>query len=413
MRISLLCVLAVVVASACGVAGVEDPGAPPTMDTVFANVLEPGCTFSTCHSAPTVAAKLDLSRERACNSLVNATSCLFPQRMLVVPGNPDDSFLMNKLTGTGLSDVPSTDCSDGSNMAMPFGASELPTHELALVRDWIAAGAQCESIEDEPDPVISPPTIASLTVDRAAPLAGELVTFTVTLTKPAPAIGQVVDLQTTSLALSAPVQVFVVGGESETTFDAFAERPTSLFTVIASTGNDSKMIQLRVAGIEVAEVLSDNGDARSQWIKIHNRTSLTLDLSGYRFQAGQTSYGLIAVALEGTIAPGSCALIGGPKNSHANRRLEFDHLVDFTPDLPTAGSQATGYAVFDSTAAAIGGIKLPVDTLLAGENNNAQLLGADGQIAAPGCTTAPVGSSVLRTGIAQCASSVPQPTQCP
>jgi hypothetical protein len=411
MRTELLFAMAVVVATACTTTEAQEPGGAPTMDAVFSQVLEPRCTFSACHSAPTVAARLDLSRERACNALVNASSCLFPQRMLVVPSAPDDSFLMHKLTGTGLTEMPTSNCSGDSNAVMPFGASEIPEPELALVRDWISAGAPCEGGND-PDPVDSPQVISSVTASHLAPLAGELVKITIELIKPAPEGGQVIDLQTESRALSAPVRVFVAAGDTKVKLDAYAERPTSLFNLIATAGKSSKAIQLRVRGLEVSEVLG-HAPGNAQWIKLRNTTALPIDLTRYRLQAGQSNYGLVTVPLTGTIAPGRCAVIGGPASSPVNGSPMFDQMVNFTPDLPAQGNNATGYAVFDTAAAMVGGVRPPVDTILVGANNNAQLLGADGQVAVPGCAAVPAGSSAQRTGAAQCMSSAPQPNQCP
>jgi hypothetical protein len=394
----------------------DEPTEAPTMDTVFSQVLEPRCTFSSCHSAPTVAAKLDLSRERACNALVEAASCLFPQRKLVVPSDPDDSFLMHKLTGTELSDAPTGNCSTGSNAPMPFGGKAIPKREIDLVRSWIAAGAPCTS--DEIDAGASsetrPPAIASLTADRAVPLAGQMVTFTAALDRPAPAGGQAIEIQTATQALSAPVQVSVPAGKSQVTFDAYAERPTSLFTLSARSGGRSQTIQLRIAGLEVAEVLGDGGPGDpSQWIKLRNRSSLPIDLTGYRLQAGQSSYGLVSVPLTGTLPPGGCAVIGDPTSPVASVAAVIYQTQDFTPDLPTTGPQAAGYALFDTSASPPGGPQLPLDTMLVGSHNNAHLLGPDGQVAAPACATAPAGSSARRTAPAQCAWSAPQPAQCP
>jgi hypothetical protein len=86
--------------------------------------------------------------------------------------------------------------------------------------------------------------------------------------------------------------------------------------------------------------------------------------------------------------------------------------VDFTPDLPTPGAEATGYAVFDTAAPMMGGLKPPLDTVLVGEHND-DLIGVDAQLAAVGCGPPPVGSSVKRTGAATCTWATPQPTQCP
>jgi hypothetical protein len=410
------CLLAVMAATACATQTSDEPaGAPPTMDTVFSQVLEPRCTFSSCHSAPTVAAKLDLSRERACSALVGATSCLFPQRKLVIPSSPDDSFLMHKLTGAGLSESPDGNCSAESNAPMPFGGSTIPDEEIALVREWIAAGAPCESSPTGPGPGAPPGArlIASLTVDRPALLAGEIVTVTVTLDGFAPDGGQPIDLETDSRALSAPVQVYVPAGKSQVTFEAYAQRPTPLFALVAHSGDSAKTTFQRVTtGLEVAEVLSNSGHGDSQWVKLRNRTSLPIDLTGYRLQAGLSSYGLVTVPLTGTLAPGSCLLLGEVTGPTPSGAVTYQP-VDFSPNLPTGGSQAAGYAVFDSGAASFNGIHPPLDTVLVGAGNAARLLGDDGQTAAPACATPSAGYSARRTGPTTCVASVPQPTQCP
>jgi len=410
------CLLAVLAATACATqtSDEEPAGAPPTMDAVFSQVLEPRCTFSSCHSSPTVAAKLDLSREHACNALVGAASCLFPQRKLVVPSNPDDSFLMHKLTGTALAESPDGNCSVQSNAPMPFGGSAIPDEEIALIRDWIATGAPCES-----SPIGGPGTppgtrlVTSLTVDRTAPFAGEIVTVTVTLDGLAADGGQPIDLETDTRALSAPVQVFVPAGKSQVTFEAYAQRPTPLFALVAHSGDSAKTALLRVTGLEVAEVLSNAGHGdRSQWVKLRNRSTLPIDLTGYRLQAGLSSYGLLTVPLAGTLAPGSCVVLGELTGPTPTGAVTYQP-VTFSPDLPTGGSQAAGYAVFDSGAVPVSGIRSPLDTMLVGAGNAAKLLGVDGLAAAPACPTPPPGYSARRTGPTTCVASVPQPTQCP
>ncbi len=81
---------------------------------------------------------------KACDTLISQPSCLFPDRMRIVPGRPEDSFFFHKLTGEGLNEAPTGNCGGAqTNLLMPFGASELPDSELALVHDWIAAGATC------------------------------------------------------------------------------------------------------------------------------------------------------------------------------------------------------------------------------------------------------------------------------
>jgi len=81
-------------------------GAPPTtgaMVDVSAAALDrdiflPSCAFSSCHGGGQPAAHLDLSAG-LCAAMVVRPSCLFPERALVAPGHPEQSFLVDKLTG--------------------------------------------------------------------------------------------------------------------------------------------------------------------------------------------------------------------------------------------------------------------------------------------------------------------------
>src|SRR5688572_6443195 len=129
-------------AAACA----TDAPAEPTLENVIEKVLVPRCTFGSCHAAPTNAAKLDLTPARVCDTLINQPSCLFPDRMRIVPGSPEDSFFFHKLVGQGLHEMPTGDnCSTETktNLPMPYGAKALADDEIELVHNWIAAGAQC------------------------------------------------------------------------------------------------------------------------------------------------------------------------------------------------------------------------------------------------------------------------------
>jgi hypothetical protein len=421
MRTSSFFIAAALVAAAATAACDGDSPAdePATFEDVVAQVLTPKCTFAQCHSATTAAASLDLTPERACEALVNQPACLFPERMRVVPGSPDDSFFFHKLTGQGLDEVPTANCGNDSttttrtNLLMPYGASELSSRDLRIVHDWIAAGAACTP--GGPGPKPGAPTIASISASKTAPVAGETITITVTLDKAARDGGQVIALETNSSALSAPVQMIVPTSETAVRFEVYAMRPTSRFTMRARTGTSSKEIVLRVGGLDIAEVLADpaGDDDQLQWIKLHNRSTLPIDLSSYRLQAGQGNYDLVSVALTGSIPAGGCAVIGGPIQTGANSEPVFSQAIDFSPNLPYGGTQAAGFAVFDASAAPVGGVMTPVDTMLVGVANNSQLLGPDGEVASPFCGTPTPGLSVMRTGPGSCIQSEMQPHTCP
>jgi hypothetical protein len=410
MRTSAL-FLAAAIAVAAAACATEEP-VEPTFEAVVEQVIKPQCTFGSCHAAPTNAARLDLSPAGLCDALINQPSCLFPDRMRIVPGSPDESFFFHKLTGKGLHEAPTGECAGDvrTNLPMPYGAKALATEDIALVHGWIAAGAQCSGSDTTPTEL----SIESITSTRGAPLVGETISITVTLDQPAPEGGQKLTITSDSDGLSAPLLVTVPEGQTTGRFDALAERPTARFALRATTGRSSKEIMLRISGIEIAEVLANptGEDDRVQWIKIRNRGSRPVDLGTFQLRAGQSNYDLISVDLGGTLLPGKCAVIGGPIQSGANGEPSYSQPLDFVPDLPWAGAQATGFALFDRNAAPVGGAATPVDTMLVGTHNDARLLGPDGEIANPYCGTPAEGTSAQRTGLATCAQAQMLPNTC-
>jgi hypothetical protein len=405
-------VLAAVFTAAC----TTDPQEEPTFEAVMQRVIEPRCTFSSCHALPTKAAKLDLSPARICETLINKPSCMFPDRMRILPGHPEESFFFQKLTGDGLHDPPTSgECAGETNLVMPYGAKALDQGSIDLVHSWIAAGADCTSTGGPIGPEgPTGPVLTGFTVDRAAPLAGESFTFTVTIDQAAPEGGQKVAIAFDTDALSAPLQVTVPATTKTFRFDGLAMAPTSRFTIKATVGESSKELVLRIAGLDIAEVLTDPAgtDEGLQWVKVRNRTAMPIDLSGYELKVGQSNYDLLKVQLTGMLAPGACAVIGGPAQTPENGFPVFAQMVNFTPDLPHSGFQAAGFALFDKAASGVGGIKTPVDTMLVGANNNAQLLGPDAEVASPHCVRPLVGTSALRTGPGTCIEAAMQPNAC-
>jgi hypothetical protein len=74
---------------------------------------------------------LDLDPEFSYDNLVNGPSNEQPGRYLVVPGQPLDSVLFEKIN----CEVPN------SGLRMPRGRAPLPLAEQALIFDWIMLGA--------------------------------------------------------------------------------------------------------------------------------------------------------------------------------------------------------------------------------------------------------------------------------
>lgn len=136
---------------ACGeAADTADGGSPcdapePALDGeagLLACVFLPGCAIASCHGPATArlrpvieAPAVDGEPSTVCEALVGVESRDAPGRVLVAPGDPAGSYLLDKLAGAaGIA---------GDRMP-PGGGPGLSAGQLAAVRAWIAAGAPCE-----------------------------------------------------------------------------------------------------------------------------------------------------------------------------------------------------------------------------------------------------------------------------
>lgn len=104
---------------------------------VFARDITPILTSScaTCHLMGTEAGRMSLAPRRAYAALVNVASVEAPKLKRVVPGRPEQSYLMMKLEGTHIS-------KGGTGARMPFGAPPLAADKIDLFRRWISEGAK-------------------------------------------------------------------------------------------------------------------------------------------------------------------------------------------------------------------------------------------------------------------------------
>lgn len=152
LRIEKLGLFAVLVASlslgACddgddGDDGAADGGTAGGMMVSHAEEIQPiwdrSCVAG-CHEAGGSASYLDLSEGMAYAELVDVDSVGASALKLVVPGDPDSSFLYLKITG----DLDGVDGTVGLQMPLTpdfTGSDPLPQAEQDLIRDWIASGA--------------------------------------------------------------------------------------------------------------------------------------------------------------------------------------------------------------------------------------------------------------------------------
>jgi chitodextrinase len=94
-------------------------------------ILVDACARAGCHAGVNPAGMLDLRNGKGHTSLVGVESVQCPdRRQRVEPGNPDGSYIIDKLLGVRL-------C---AGTVMPKGGT-LPPAQIQIIRDWVAAGA--------------------------------------------------------------------------------------------------------------------------------------------------------------------------------------------------------------------------------------------------------------------------------
>lgn len=116
------------VATALALAACADPE-PPTFAEVQEETLTRSCGFSACHGAG--AGYLTIDGTAADHGrLVDVASFASPDEILIVPGDPDASYVMKKIRGeAGIV---------GDEMPPGGGLSDA---QIANLEAWIAAGA--------------------------------------------------------------------------------------------------------------------------------------------------------------------------------------------------------------------------------------------------------------------------------
>jgi hypothetical protein len=105
----------------------------PVLSDIQAKIFTPSCAaFSSCHNPGGQAAKCDLTVGRSWAELVNQPSHENPVHTLVIPGDPENSFLVKKLRGELGPD-------DGD--PMPLRNPSLSEAQIQAIETWIAGGA--------------------------------------------------------------------------------------------------------------------------------------------------------------------------------------------------------------------------------------------------------------------------------
>lgn len=100
-----------------------------TFDSIQQNVFTPICTQ--CHIGAQAPAGLRLDAASSYAMLVNTASTEVPSLRRVQPGNPDASYLLQKLQGIA-----------AVGARMPLNNPPLPQATIDVIRQWISDGAQ-------------------------------------------------------------------------------------------------------------------------------------------------------------------------------------------------------------------------------------------------------------------------------
>jgi hypothetical protein len=138
--------------------GLDQNGQPvpigPPVDSDFQQIQDtiftPICTQ--CHIGANAPQGLRLDAANSYAMLVNVASNEVPTLLRVNPGNPDQSYIVQKIQGNA-----------AVGGRMPLGQAPLPQDRIDLIRTWIASGAPPAAVASD-----------NLTVGSSIPAAGEV-----------------------------------------------------------------------------------------------------------------------------------------------------------------------------------------------------------------------------------------------
>ena len=135
------------------------PPPPAAFNAVFseiqAAVFTPTCATSGCHVGAGAPQGLQLDEANSFALLVGVASSEVPAVLRVAPGDPDNSYLIQKLEGTA-----------SVGQQMPLNGTPLPQADIDTIRQWITDGAL-----DDRLPASSPIRVTSLSIVPDATLA--------------------------------------------------------------------------------------------------------------------------------------------------------------------------------------------------------------------------------------------------
>jgi hypothetical protein len=161
-----LCAVCVLTACAGNGEGLDENGQPqqgdtgalqPTFQSIQDHVFTPVCTA--CHAGAAAPLGLRLDEGASYAMLVNAPSVEASALLRVQPGDPDASYLIQKLEGTA-----------AVGARMPLNGPPLPQQTIAVIRQWITDGAA-----DVPVMIDRKIDVGPARLTAVAPASGDIV----------------------------------------------------------------------------------------------------------------------------------------------------------------------------------------------------------------------------------------------
>src|SRR5258706_369543 len=113
-----------------GGGGAPPGGLQPTLASIQTNVFNVNCAVPGCHGGAGAQHGMRLDPGFSAGNLINVPSGQDPNLIRVIPGDPDASFIIQKLDGTQTVGV-----------RMPDGGPYLTTAKINVIRQWIQDGA--------------------------------------------------------------------------------------------------------------------------------------------------------------------------------------------------------------------------------------------------------------------------------
>jgi len=198
-------------------------GFGPNFSEIQANVFTPSCATAGCHSGAGASAGLNLEAANSYTMLVGIASSQDAGIQRVNPGNPNNSYLVQKLEGT-----------TATGGQMPLGGA-LPQSDIDVIRQWIMDGAIDDRVQAS-----NPIRISSL-----SPMPGAVLS-----TAPTQIIAGF-DREPDASTVNANTFILEASG-GDTTFSDGNEVPIAAFSITVPGANPQSAV-FDLTGVAVAD----------------------------------------------------------------------------------------------------------------------------------------------------------------